>query len=195
VPEEPVEIGALQLDDALTVADGVLAALEAAQAKGWCTGMSVRRTMVDYPATGALRPADVRLVETSVWPTPFRRSTASDIVRSERTDTGRDGVLGVNYMSPEQAMGRPVGAGDLPGGRNAVFRVDGAPSSSPRYPSGRDARNIEAPPPVPSVGSYAYRCRRSHCVVTAMRGTADPKCLGHRYAKGCPRRGHRRGDP
>ena len=104
-------VGALQLDDALTVADGVLAALEAAHAKGMVhRDVSPANVMVDYPATGALRPADVRLVDFGLADAIGHSTAASDIVRSERTDTGRDGVLGsVNYMSPEQAMGRPVG--------------------------------------------------------------------------------------
>ena len=104
-------VGALQLDDALTVADGVLAALEAAHAKGMVhRDVSPANVMVDYPATGALRPADVRLVDFGLADAIGRSTAASDILRSERTDTGRDGVLGsVNYMSPEQAMGRPVG--------------------------------------------------------------------------------------
>jgi serine/threonine-protein kinase len=51
-------------------------------------------------------------------------------------------------MSPEQAMGRPGSArGDLyQAGATLYFALTGL-SSSPRYPSGRDAHNIEAPPP------------------------------------------------
>ena|GEM_PF-7081655 len=52
----------------------------------------------------------MRLVDFGLADAIGRSTAVSDIVRSERTDTGRDGVLGsVNYMSPEQAMGRPVG--------------------------------------------------------------------------------------
>jgi len=165
-------VGALQLDDALTVADGVLAALEAAHAKGMVhRDVSPANVMVDYPATGALRPADVRLVDFGLADAIGRSTAASDIVRSERTDTGRDGVLGsVNYMSPEQAMGRPVGErGDLyQAGATLYFALTGLPPYRRDTPAAVMRAHIEAPPPVPSVLAAGIPGAVDRTVVTAM---------------------------
>ena len=165
-------VGALQLDDALTVADGVLAALEAAHAKGMVhRDVSPANVMVDYPATGALRPADVRLVDFGLADAIGRSTAASDIVRSERTDTERDGVLGsVNFMSPEQAMGRPVGErGDLyQAGATLYFALTGLPPYRRDTPAAVMRAHIEAPPPVPSVLAAGIPGAVDRAVVTAM---------------------------
>ena len=164
--------GALQLGDALTVADGVLAALEAAHAKGMVhRDISPANVMVDYPATGALQPADVRLVDFGLADAIGRSTAASDIVRSERTDTGHDGVLGsVNYMSPEQAMGRPVGErGDLyQAGATLYFALTGLPPYRRDTPAAVMRAHIEAPPPVPSVLAAGIPGAVDRTVVTAM---------------------------
>ncbi len=165
-------VGALQVDDALTVADGVLAALEAAHAKGMVhRDVSPANVMVDYPATGVLRPADVRLVDFGLADAIGRSTAASDVVRSERTDSGRDGVLGsANYMSPEQAMGRPVGErGDLyQAGATLYFALTGLPPYRRSSPEAVMRAHIEAPPPVPSVLAAGIPGAVDRTVVTAM---------------------------
>ena len=165
-------VGALQLDDALTVADGVLAALEAAHAKGMVhRDISPANVMVDYSATGVLRPADVRLVDFGLADAIGRSIAASDIVRSERTDSGRGNVLGsVNYMSPEQAMGRPVGErGDLyQAGATLFFALTGFPPYRRETPAAVMRAHIEAPPPGPSVLAADIPGAVDRAVVKAM---------------------------
>ena len=165
-------VGALQLDDALTVVDGVLAALEAAHAKGMVhRDISPANVMVDYSATGVLRPSGVRLVDFGLADAIGRSTAASDIVRSERTDSGRGNVLGsVNYMSPEQAMGRPVGErGDLyQAGATLYFALTGFPPYRRETPAAVMRAHIEAPPPVPSVLAAGIPGAVDRAVVTAM---------------------------
>ena len=165
-------VGALQLDDALTVVDGVLAALEAAHAKGMVhRDISPANVMVDYSPTGVLRPSDVRLVDFGLADAIGRSTAASDIVRSERTDSGRGNVLGsVNYMSPEQAMGRPVGErGDLyQAGATLYFALTGFPPYRRDTPAAVMRAHIEAPPPVPSVLAGGIPGAVDRAVVTAM---------------------------
>ena len=165
-------VGALQLDDALTVVDGVLAALEAAHAKGMVhRDISPANVMVDYSATGVLRPSDVRLVDFGLADAIGRSTAASDIVRSERTDSGRGNVLGsVNYMSPEQAMGRPVGErGDLyQAGATLYFALTGFPPYRRETPAAVMRAHIEAPPAVPSVLAAGIPGAVDRAVVTAM---------------------------
>ena len=165
-------VGALQLDDALTVVDGVLAALEAAHAKGIMhRDISPANVMVDYSATGVLSSADVRLVDFGLADAIGRSTAASDIVRSERTDSGRGNVLGsVNYMSPEQAMGRPVGErGDLyQAGATLYFALTGFPPYRRETPAAVMRAHIEAPPPVPSVLAAGIPGAVDRAVVTAM---------------------------
>ena len=165
-------VGALQLDDALTVVDGVLAALEAAHAKGMVhRDISPANVMVDYSPTGVLRPFDVRLVDFGLADAIGRSTAASDIVRSERTDSGRGNVLGsVNYMSPEQAMGRPVGErGDLyQAGATLYFALTGFPPYRRETPAAVMRAHIEAPPPVPSVLAAGIPGAVDRAVVTAM---------------------------
>jgi serine/threonine protein kinase len=164
--------GALQVDDALTVADGVLSALEAAHAKGMVhRDISPANVMVDYPATGAMRPANVRLVDFGLADAIGRSTAASDLVRSERADTARNGILGsVNYMSPEQAMGRPVGErGDLyQAGATLYFALTGLPPYRRDSPEAVMRAHLEAPPPVPSVLAAGIPGAVDRIVVTAM---------------------------
>jgi serine/threonine protein kinase len=165
-------VGALQVDDALTVADGVLAALEAVHAKGMVhRDISPANVMVGYPATGAPQPAGVRLVEFGLADAIGRSTTASDVVRSERADTARYGVLGsVNYMSPEQAMGSPVGErGDLyQAGATLYFALTGLPPYCRNSPEALMRAHIEAPPSVSSVLAAGMPGAVDRIVVTAM---------------------------
>ena len=164
--------GALEVDDALTVADGVLSALEAAHALGMVhRDISPANVMVDYPATGALRPANVRLVDFGLADAIGRSTAASDVVRSERADTVRNGILGsVNYMSPEQAMGRPVGErGDLyQAGATLYFALTGLPPYRRNSPEAVMRAHLEAPPPVPSVLAPGIPGAVDRIVVMAM---------------------------
>lgn len=110
----------------------------------------------------------MRLVDFGLADAIGHSTAASDIVRSERTDTGRDGVLGsVNYMSPEQAMGRPMGErGDLyQAGATLYFALTGFPPYRRETPAAVMRAHIEAPPPVPSAGIPGAVDR---AVVTAM---------------------------
>jgi hypothetical protein len=93
----------------------------------------------------------VRLVDLGLADA-IKQTAASDIVRSERTDTGRDGVLECQLRRPSRRWAAPVGAREpYQAGVTLYFALTALPNRRARYPSGRDAHNIEAPPPVPSV--------------------------------------------
>jgi serine/threonine protein kinase len=171
--------GALRVDDALTLADAVLAALEAMHARGIVhRDISPSNVVIDFPTSGPLRPTDVRLVDFSLADVIGRSTAASDVVRTEHdrpagnADSTGNGVRGsVNYMSPEQAMGSPVGErGDLyQAGATLYFALTGL---APYLRNSAEAvmrAHVEAPPPVPSVRAAGVPASVDRIVVTSMR--------------------------
>jgi serine/threonine protein kinase len=164
--------GALDPEDALTVANGVLAALDAMHAERTVhRDVTPTNVIVDYPGEGSLRTSDFRLLDFGLADIVGRPTTASDVVRSKGRDGGLTGVLGsVNYMSPEQVMGRPVGQrGDIyQAGTTLYFALTGlAPYRHPT-PDAVIRAHFEARPPVPSVLSPGIPRAVDRIVVTAM---------------------------
>ncbi|MBG6108284.1 protein kinase [Frigoribacterium sp. CG_9.8] len=165
--------GALRPQDALTVADGLLAALEAAHAQGMVhRDVSPANVMVDYAAgPGSLRAIDVCLVDFGLADLIGRATTGSDVVRSTTTESAAKGVLGsVNYMSPEQASGQPVGVrGDIyQTGATLYFALTGQAPYQRSTPEAVMRAHLEAPPPVPSVVAQGIPTAVDRIVVTAM---------------------------
>ncbi|MBC7761275.1 MAG: protein kinase [Candidatus Saccharibacteria bacterium] len=165
--------GALKPQDALTVADGLLAALEAAHAQGMVhRDVSPANVMVDYAAgPGSLRAIDVCLVDFGLADLIGRATTGSDVVRSTTTESAAKGVLGsVNYMSPEQASGQPVGVrGDIyQTGATLYFALTGQAPYQRSTPEAVMRAHLEAPPPVPSVVAQGIPTAVDRIVVTAM---------------------------
>jgi serine/threonine protein kinase len=165
--------GALKPQDALTVADGLLAALEAAHAQGIVhRDVSPANVMVDYAAgPGSLRAIDVCLVDFGLADLIGRATTGSDVVRSTTTESAAKGVLGsVNYMSPEQASGQPVGVrGDIyQTGATLYFALTGQAPYQRSTPEAVMRAHLEAPPPVPSVVAQGIPTAVDRIVVTAM---------------------------
>jgi eukaryotic-like serine/threonine-protein kinase len=100
--------GALGVDDALTLAAGVLLALEAAHAVGLIhRDISPANVMVDVRPDSKLAVGAVRLLDFGLADAAGRPALGTDLLRSSAvhgdTATRPVGVLGsVNYMSPEQ---------------------------------------------------------------------------------------------
>ncbi|WP_157416762.1 serine/threonine-protein kinase, partial [Agromyces allii] len=157
--------GPLPVAEALSVADGVLRALEAAHADGLIhRDVSPANVMVAVDAHGRLGADGVRLLDFGLADAAGRAAVGDDILRSETAhddarepgpaDGGPAGVIGnVAYMSPEQLRGEPVDErGDLyqVGGLLHFALTGRAPF--PRTTPGATMRaHLGSPPPVPSV--------------------------------------------
>ena len=104
--------GPLGVADALTAADGVLRALEAAHAVGLVhRDVSPANVMIAIDGDGRLDVGGVRLLDFGLADAAGRAVLGGDVLRSEAVNegTGRAGVIGnVNYMSPEQVRGAAV---------------------------------------------------------------------------------------
>lgn len=165
--------GPLNWHDALTVTDGLLAALEAAHAQGMVhRDVSPANVMVDHPGERrGLRATDICLVDFGLADVIGRTTAGSDIVRSETAENTAKGVLGsVNYMSPEQALGQPVGErGDIyQAGATLYFALTGLAPYLRSTPGAVMRAHLEAPPPVPSVVAAGIPSAVDRIVVTAM---------------------------
>lgn len=145
--------GPLTPRDALAVADGVLAALEAAHGAGLIhRDVSPSNVMVATGSSGELAASGVRLLDFGTADATGRAALGTDELLS-RAAQGRHGVIGnVDYMSPEQVRGMPVDErGDVyQVGAVLHFALTGRPPF-PRASAGQVMRaHLESPPPPPS---------------------------------------------
>ena len=151
--------GALAVGAALTVAAGVLLALNAAHRNGLIhRDVSPANIMVEPAADGTILVTGVRLLDFGLADAAGRPVLGTDVLRSppERgaAATREVGVLGsANYMSPEQARGRTVDE------RGDIYQLGGVLyfALTARPPFLRDSTSavlqahVQSPPPVPSV--------------------------------------------
>ncbi|MFB2598263.1 protein kinase [Herbiconiux sp. P17] len=159
--------GALRLDEALAMADGVLSALAYAHAAGLIhRDVSPANVMVARDPRGFLRPSGVRLVDFGLADAAGRAAVGADVLRTP-DPSGADaiggpgpqdlrsrGVLGnVNFLSPEQARGEAVDErGDVYQlGAVLYFALVGHPPFVRDDPRAVMLAHVQAPPPVPSV--------------------------------------------
>ena len=155
--------GPLPVADALTLALAVLRGLAAVHGAGLIhRDVSPANIMIAPEADGFLPVAGVRLLDFGLADAAGQTATGRDVLRSEAGATPDPeagagaivGVLGsVNYLSPEQAAGRPVDE------RGDIYQVGGvlyfALTGRPPFPRATTAAVMRAhaltPPPVPSV--------------------------------------------
>ncbi|WP_084634947.1 serine/threonine protein kinase [Propionicicella superfundia] len=142
---------------AVGVMDGVLAGLAAAHAHGLVhRDVSPRNVLLAGSSAvlprGRASPGRAKLVDFGLADAAGRTTVGGDVLLTH--DGGGDTVVGsAQYMSPEQARGRPVSAsGDLyQAGALLYFLLTGQPP----YPRGTADQvlqaHLSAPPPVPSV--------------------------------------------
>ncbi|WP_411701256.1 serine/threonine-protein kinase, partial [Conyzicola sp.] len=159
--------GRLDVTDAATVLDGVLAGLAVAHAAGLVHRDISPANVLITAHDGELLASHVLLVDFGLADVTGRTAVGRDVLLAESvgdsvTDaTATDiGVIGnAAFMSPEQAQGKPVrAAGDLyQAGALLYFLLTG------RVPYPRDTTaqvleaHVSAPPPVPSVLAPAAR--------------------------------------
>lgn len=142
--------GPLGLSESLSVAEGVLAGLQAAHDVGVVhRDISPQNVILDRAEGVALTASMVRIVDFGLADLAGRTTRGDDVLL---TRTGPSaGVIGnASYMSPEQAQGLPVRAvSDLyQVGAVLVFAVTGDPPF-PRETTAQVMRaHISAPPPV-----------------------------------------------
>lgn len=166
--------GALEVGDALTVAAGVLLALDIAHRSGLIhRDVSPANVMVEPAVDGGIRVAGVRLLDFGLADAAGRPVLGADVLRSPpgQGPTREVGVLGsANYMSPEQAQGNTVDE------RGDIYQLGGvlhfALTGRPPFP--RDSTSavmrahVQSPPPVPSVLRRGIQRGVDRIVVKAM---------------------------
>ena len=159
--------GRLDVTDAATVLDGVLAGLAVAHAAGLVHRDISPANVLISAHDGPLLASHVLLVDFGLADVTGRTAIGRDVLLAESvgdsvTDAAATdiGVIGnAAFMSPEQAQGKPVrAAGDLyQAGALLYFLLTG------RVPYPRDTTaqvleaHVSAPPPVPSVLAPAAR--------------------------------------
>jgi serine/threonine protein kinase len=162
---EQVEVhGALGVAASLTVAEGVLNALEAAHSIGLMhRDVSPANIMVALDPTGFVRVGEVRLVDFGLADAAGRPVLGTDILRTSTASSSQDaaqpadpelGVIGsANYMSPEQATGSGVDErGDLyQVGAVLHYALTGRPPFVRGSTAAVMRAHVRSPPPVPSV--------------------------------------------
>ncbi|TFB94612.1 serine/threonine-protein kinase [Cryobacterium sp. HLT2-28] len=151
--------GALPVPDALTVAAGVLAALEAAHLAGLIhRDISPANIMIDPQHDGTLTTAGVLLLDFGLADAAGRPALGADVVRTPASVRAvRGGPLAVlgsaHYLAPEQARGENVDE------RGDVYQLGGVLhfALTARPPFLRESTaavlraHLDAPPPVMSV--------------------------------------------
>lgn len=140
--------------EAAAVLDGVLSALGAAHALGLVhRDVSPANVLLTAPA-GPVRAEQVRLVDFGLADATGQAALGTDVLRAvPLAGAASRGVIGsADYMSPEQAQGRPVRApGDLyQVGALGYFLLTGRPPYPRDTPAQVLAAHVSAPPPVPS---------------------------------------------
>ncbi|QZN86852.1 PASTA domain-containing protein [Cellulomonas sp. C5510] len=134
------------------VLDGVLAALEAAHARGLVHRDVSPGNVLLARGTGSIRAADVRLVDFGLADAAGRTAAGSDVLRAPVRDGSASVVGNLHFLSPEQAQALPVGpAGDVyQVGALAHLLLTGQPPF-PRATAVQVLQaHVTAPPPVPS---------------------------------------------
>lgn len=107
--------GPLPAEEAIGAGVGVLRALEAVHAHGLVhRDVTPTNIMIAGTGGGPVASDDIRLLDFGLADRPGRAAVGTDELLSARA-SGRAGILGnVNYLSPEQARGEPIGvAGDV----------------------------------------------------------------------------------
>lgn len=160
--------GPLSPREAVAVAADVLAGLEAAHAAGVIhRDVSPSNVLVRREADGGIRAT---LLDFGLADAAGRTAHGDDVLRSAVTDATAGVVGNVQYASPEQLSGRPVGPrGDLyQVGGLLMFALTG------RAPFDGDDRlalaraHLSAPPPVPSVRRHGIAPALDRVVVRAL---------------------------
>lgn len=160
--------GPLSPRDAVAVAADVLAGLEAAHAAGVIhRDVSPSNVLVRRETDGGIRAT---LLDFGLADAAGRTAHGDDVLRSAVTDATAGVVGNVQYASPEQLSGRPVGPrGDLyQVGGLLMFALTG------RAPFDGDDRlalaraHLSAPPPVPSVRRHGIAPALDRVVVRAL---------------------------
>ncbi|WP_167494184.1 protein kinase domain-containing protein [Microbacterium hydrothermale] len=160
--------GPLSPREAVAVAADVLAGLEAAHAAGVIhRDVSPSNVLVRRETDGGIRAT---LLDFGLADAAGRTAHGDDVLRSAVTDATAGVVGNVQYASPEQLSGRPVGPrGDLyQVGGLLMFALTG------RAPFDGDDRlalaraHLSAPPPVPSVRRHGIAPALDRVVVRAL---------------------------
>ena len=190
--------GPLGVADALTAADGVLRALEAAHAVGLVhRDVSPANVMIAIDGDGRLDVGGVRLLDFGLADAAGRAALGTDVLRSEAVaeDTGGAGVIGnVNYMSPEQVRGAAVDErGDVyQAGAVLYFALTGRVPFL-RRPGRDDVSALESPPPVPSVMDSRIPRQVDRIVVRTLLKPRRPVLHRRRCGYRSRRQSHRPG--
>jgi tRNA A-37 threonylcarbamoyl transferase component Bud32 len=166
------ERGALDQDEALAVARGILLGLEAAHAAGLVhRDIAPGNIMVSTGAGDRVEAADVRLVDFGLADAAGRSALA-------RAGDQASGVVGnVNYLSPEQAEGREIDArGDIyQVGAVLYFALTGRAPFERATIAETMRAHLSAPPPVPSVRRVGVSRGVDRLVVKAMLKGPDAR--------------------
>jgi len=171
---EYVEVrGPLGVDEALTVARGILLALEAAHATGLIhRDVSPANVMLATTPGERIAVGDVRLVDFGLADATGRPALSASVGDAPA------GVVGnVNYLSPEQAEGRDIDA------RGDVYQLGAvlyfALTGRPPYERGTVVETMQAhvssPPPVASVRRAGVPRAVDRLVVKAMLKHPDAR--------------------
>ncbi|WP_157156896.1 PASTA domain-containing protein [Diaminobutyricimonas sp. LJ205] len=166
--------GPLSLDVALTIAEAVLRALDAAHELGLVhRDVSPRNVMVSVNEHGEVQADGVRLLDFGLAAVSGLPALAAD-----PTQPGRTGVLGsAHYVSPEHARGESIDP------RGDLYQVGGvlhfALTGTPPFPFGEVAAvlqaHVSAPPPAPSARRPGIPRRIDRLVVKAMLKNPDTR--------------------
>lgn len=171
---EFVEVrGPLGPDEALTVARGILLALEAAHATGLIhRDVSPANVMIATTPGERIAATDVRLVDFGLADATGRAALSASV------DDAPAGVVGnVNYLSPEQAEGREIDArGDVYQlGAVLYFALTGRAPFERTTVLETMRAHVSAPPPVPSVRRSGVPRGVDRLVVKAMLKHPDAR--------------------
>ena len=183
--------GALPVDQALAVAEGVLGALDAMHTAGLVhRDISPSNVVVAAEPGQPLVPARTHLIDFGLTDVPGRTTRSTNVLRVTAAlptddvpadDAGMDapgqnaptddGVLGsIHFLSPEQAQGLPVDErGDLYQVAAVLyFALTGTVPYSRETSVEVLSAHVHAPPPVPSVGQAGIPRAVDRIVVKGM---------------------------
>lgn len=162
------EEGPLSPREAVAVAADVLAGLEAAHAAGVIhRDVSPSNVLVRRETDGGIRAT---LLDFGLADAAGRTAHGDDVLRSAVTDATAGVVGNVQYASPEQLSGRPVGPrGDLyQVGGLLMFALTGRPPFDGDDRLALARAHLSAPPPVPSVRRHGIAPALDRVVVRAL---------------------------